>query len=76
MSALDHDPEALVWAFKKSGLTQREFAAKIGKSESLVSEMFKGIRNATPAVQREMARVLNCPVVVLEAKRPIDKLAL
>lgn len=69
MSPLDHDPEGLAWAFKKSGLTQIEFAERIGKSKSLVSEMFKGTRNATPAVMQRMAEVLNCPVVVLEAKR-------
>lgn len=69
MSPLDHDPEALVWAFKKSGLTQKEFAAAIGKSPSLVSEMFRGTRNATPEVITLMASVLNCPRTVLERKR-------
>lgn len=69
MSPLDHDPAALVWAFKKSGLTQAAFAEAIGKSASMVSEMFKGTRNATPDTLRRMAKVLNCPVVVLERKR-------
>jgi transcriptional regulator with XRE-family HTH domain len=69
MSPLDHDPEALQYALDKSGLKQKEFAAAIGKSQSLVSEMLKGTRNATPDVIQRMASVLNCPVVVLERKR-------
>lgn len=69
MSPLDHDPEGLVWAFKKSGLTQRAFAQAIGKSPSMVSEMFKGTRNMTPATLLAAAKVLNCPVTVLERKR-------
>ena len=68
-SPLDHDPEALVWALKKSGLTQAAFAEQIGKSAGLVSEILRGTRNATPALLQNMARVLNCPLVVLEAKR-------
>jgi transcriptional regulator with XRE-family HTH domain len=69
MSPLNHDPDALAWALKKSGLTQREFARQIDRSESLVSEILGGTRNASPAVMQKMAEVLNCPVVVLEAKR-------
>ncbi len=69
MTPLDHEPEALRWALDKSGLTQKEFAAAIGKSPSLVSEMLAGTRNATPQVIREMAKALNCPVVALERKR-------
>lgn len=69
MSPLDHDPEALVWAFKKSGLTQKTFAEAIGKSPSMVSEMFRGTRNMTPATMNAAALVLNCPITVLERKR-------
>jgi len=69
MSPLDHDPEAVRWALDKSGLTQKEFAEAIGKSQSLVSEVLAGTRNATPAVIQKMAAALNCPVVVLERKR-------
>lgn len=71
MSPLDHEPEALRWALKKSGLTQAEFAKKIGKSEGLVSEILRGTRNAKPALLIEIAKVLNCPVVVLERKRDV-----
>jgi transcriptional regulator with XRE-family HTH domain len=68
-SPLDHEPEALVYALKQSGLTQKQFAERIGKSEGLVSEILKGTRNATPALIATMASVLNCPRVVLERKR-------
>lgn len=66
---LDHEPEAVAYALKQSGLTQKEFANLIGKSESLVSEILKGTRNATPALITKMAGVLNCPRVILERKR-------
>lgn len=66
---LDHEPEGVRYALTKSGLTQKEFAQQIGKSDSLVSEILAGTRNAHPALLLVMARVLNCPVVVLEAKR-------
>lgn len=69
MSPLDHCPEAVAYALKQSGLTQKQFADRIGKSQSLVSDILKGKRNATPAVIGVMARVLNCPRVVLENKR-------
>ena len=68
MSPLNHDPEALRYALRKSGLTQAELAAHIGKSISLVSEMLAGTRNVTPSTLLDIASALNCPVVVLEAK--------
>lgn len=71
MTALDHEPEALRYALDQSGLTQKEFAQRLKKSQSLVSEILKGTRNATPALIGDMARVLNCPRVVLERKREI-----
>lgn len=71
MSPLDHEPAALRYALDKSGLSQTEFAAKLGKSQSLISEILKGTRNANPRLLMDMARVLNCPVVVLERKRSV-----
>lgn len=68
-SPLDHEPEAVRYALAKSGLSQTEFAAALGKSQSYVSEILKGTRNANAKLLIEMARVLNCPVVVLERKR-------
>lgn len=75
MSPLDHDPTALQYALDKSGLTQTQFAAELKKSQSYVSEILKGTRNANPALLAEMARVLNCPIVVIEAKRPIGQVS-
>lgn len=69
MSSLDHEPEAVAYALRQSGLTQKEFAARLGKSQSLISEILKGTRNATPALIGDMSRVLNCPRVVLESKQ-------
>ncbi len=71
VTPFDHDPDGLAWAFKKSGMTQRQFAEALGKSQSLISEILKGTRNATPALITDMAKVLNCPRVVLEAKRDV-----
>ena len=68
-SPLDHEPEAVRYALDKSGLSQTEFAAALGKSQSYVSEILKGTRNANPRLLIDIARVLNCPVVVLERKR-------
>ncbi len=68
-SPLDHDVEGLNYALRCSGLTQKGFAEALGKSQGLISEILKGTRNATPALIGDMARVLNCPRVVLERKR-------
>lgn len=66
---LDHEPEAVTYARDKAGLTKTQLAQLLGVSLSLISEIEAGTRNCTPALQLEMARVLNCPVVVLERKR-------
>jgi transcriptional regulator with XRE-family HTH domain len=70
-SPLDHDPAALRYALDKSGLSQVELAAAINRSEGLVSELLRGTRNAHPALLLKIAHALNCPVVVIEAKRQI-----
>lgn len=72
MSPLDHSPEGVKFALDRSGLSQREFAGKLSRSESYISEILKGTRNANPRLLLAMARVLNCPVVVLEAKREVS----
>ena len=68
-SPLDHDPEAVRWALKKSGFKQYELAAALDISVGHLSDVLSGRRNAPPHLLQQMARVLNCPVVVLEAKR-------
>lgn len=66
---LDHEPEAVAWARRRSGLTQKQLAERAGIKESLMCEIEGGTRNATPAVLLKLAEAMNCPVVVLERKR-------
>lgn len=68
-SPLNHNPEALRWALTKSGLTQAELAARANVSRGLMSEIVNGTRNARQPTLEKIAAALNCPVVVLEAKR-------
>jgi transcriptional regulator with XRE-family HTH domain len=65
---LHHEPEAVAWARKKSGLTKRALAARAGISEQLMGEIESGWRSATPANLVKIAEALNCPVVFLERK--------
>lgn len=66
---LDHDPAAVTEARKAAGLTKRELAARLKCTESLIGEIEKGTRNATPARLRRMARVLKCTVADLRSKQ-------
>jgi transcriptional regulator with XRE-family HTH domain len=66
---LDHEPAAVTYAREKAGLTRTQLAELCGVSLSLISEIEKGTRNATPAMIRKLAEALNCPVVILERKR-------
>lgn len=66
---LDHEPEAVTQAREEAGLTKRELAKAIGCVESLIGEIERGTRNATPDRLRRIADALNCPVVALERKR-------
>lgn len=66
---LDHEPEAVTYAREKAGLTRTQLAELCGVTVSLISEIEKGTRNATPAMIQKLALALNCPIVVLERKR-------
>lgn len=66
---LDHEPKAVAYALDQSGLSQAELARACDVSESLISEILAGTRNARPALIAKMAVALNCPKVVLEHKR-------
>lgn len=66
---LDHEPQAVVWARERSGLTKTQLAERAGLSLSFISEIEKGTRNAGPHVLVKIASALNCPVVFLERKR-------
>jgi len=69
-SRLHQEPEAVTWAREEAGLTKRALAELIGVSEQLIGEIESGWRNATPANLAKIAEALNCPIVVLERKRP------
>lgn len=68
MTPLNHSPPAVQYAIKKAELNQTEVADQMGVSKSQVSEWVKGTRNITQPNLVKLARVLNCPVVVLESK--------
>ncbi|MFF0395094.1 helix-turn-helix transcriptional regulator [Streptomyces sp. NPDC005248] len=66
---MNHAPEAVTFAREKAGLTKRALAQTCGFSEQLLCDIEAGRRNATPEKLLRLAAALNCPVVVLEAKR-------
>lgn len=69
VSALDHEPESVVYARNKAGLKQAFAAEQLGISPGYLSEIEGGTRNAGPALLIKMAELYNCPIVVLERKR-------
>jgi transcriptional regulator with XRE-family HTH domain len=69
-SRLHQEPESVTWAREKAGLTKRALADMVGISEQLMGEIESGWRSATPVNLAKIATALNCPVVVLERKRP------
>lgn len=66
---LHHDPAAVTFARQRAGMTMTHLAKTVGLSLSLLSEIEKGTRNATPANLRKIADAIGCPLVVLENKR-------
>lgn len=71
---LNHEPEALAWAIRKSGYTQAQLLHALTEAGSPVSkgqlsEIVKGTRNCRQPLLEAIASVLNCPVVALERKR-------
>lgn len=79
-SPLNHEPEALEWAIRKSGFTQTQIIAALDEaaeknpgrpsvSKGQLSEIVKGTRNCRQPLLEAIASVLNCPVVALERKR-------
>lgn len=66
-----HDPEAVRFIRTSKGWTQDRLAKTAGISPSLMSEIEKGTRSATPTVLLRFADVLNCPVTLLERKREV-----
>jgi transcriptional regulator with XRE-family HTH domain len=72
---LDHEPEAVTWAREQAGLTRDAVAKQLGRSPSLITEIEKGTRNATPAMIIKLAEIFNCPRVVLERKKHVGESA-
>ena len=68
---LNQEPAAITYARERSGLTKQALAEMAGISPQLMGEIESGWRNATWPVLKRIAEALNCPIVVLEAKRPI-----
>lgn len=66
---LNHEPESVQWARKRTGYTQAALAEAAGISRTLLVEIEAGTRNATPDNLNKLARALNCPVALLERKR-------
>ncbi|MEU3044319.1 helix-turn-helix domain-containing protein [Streptomyces albidoflavus] len=64
---LHHRPDAVRYAREQAGLTSREVARRVGISESLMSDIAQGRRSAAPETLERIARVLGCPLSVLEA---------
>lgn len=56
---LEHEPEAVIYAREKAGLTQTELAKRLGASIALVSMIESGDRRATPAMLLRLADALN-----------------
>lgn len=67
--ANNHEPEAVRYARRRSGLTQTELAERVGCGQPLISDIESGRRNATAEMLIKLAEALNCPVVVLERKQ-------
>jgi transcriptional regulator with XRE-family HTH domain len=67
---LYHEPEAVLYARHKAGLTITEAVDRLPsiRSKGTLSEIENGTRSASPKLLAEMARAYNCPLVVLERK--------
>lgn len=63
------DPQAVAFAREAKGWTQTALATEVGISKSLMCEIEKGTRGATPATLNRIAETLNCPVSILERRR-------
>jgi transcriptional regulator with XRE-family HTH domain len=69
-SPLHHKPEAVTEARERLGLTKAEVAARAEVVPSLITEIEKGSRNATPAMILVLAGILQCDPDTLR-RRPL-----
>jgi transcriptional regulator with XRE-family HTH domain len=58
-SPLHHKPQAVTRERERLGLTRTQLADRVGVSLSLISEIEKGTRNATPAMILRLAKELD-----------------
>ncbi|MFB7496017.1 multiprotein-bridging factor 1 family protein [Streptomyces sp. NPDC056161] len=65
---LDHAPEGITYAREQTGMTKRALAEALRISEQLLCDIEAGRRNAGPELLERMAKRLDCPLVVLQAK--------
>lgn len=68
---LNHKPAEVRRARERLGLTRRQVAKQLDVSESLICEIEKGTRNATPAMILRLAPVLRVKPDTLR-RRPLD----
>ena len=64
-------PEAVTYAREQAGLKQVELARRVGISYQLMSDIERGYRSATDETLNRLAEALNCPRIILEAKREV-----
>lgn len=67
-----HDPKKLGQAISRGGYLQKTFAARVGISESYMSELLAGQKSPSPPLMKRMAKVLGCTIEDLE-KQPEDE---
>jgi transcriptional regulator with XRE-family HTH domain len=75
LDVLNQEPAHVTWAREQRGVTKRELGVAAGIAESMVGEIERGTRNATPRVLAAFAAYLGCPVSMLErrVKQPQSK---
>jgi transcriptional regulator with XRE-family HTH domain len=67
-SPLHHKPRAVTRERERLGLTKAAVAERAGVSPSLITEIEKGTRNATPAMILVLAGILECDPDTLRRK--------
>ena len=69
---LRHNPQAVTYVRGQAGLSKTQLAQLCGVGVSLISELEKGTRNATPEILNKLAVVLGCPRTLLQRTMPLD----
>jgi len=68
MRPLNQEPAHVAWVREARHLTRAQVAVAIGKAPSLITEIEKGTRNATPEVLAGIADFLGCPISLIERR--------